>query len=192
MNYQAHYDRLMWRAQNRVLSGYSERHHIVPRCLGGSKHPDNVVRLTPEEHYIAHQLLVKLHPENFRLVWAAAAMAGATQKMAGRANNKLHGWLRRRFAEQIGKRNKGRKMPPGFGAAVSARQLGSKRKPHSEESKRKTSAAMKGRTFTEEHKAKLAAAKLGKRRGPFTEEHSRRMSESQKRAWVLRRKRKGT
>lgn len=30
MDYQSHYDRLITRARTRVLSGYSERHHVVP------------------------------------------------------------------------------------------------------------------------------------------------------------------
>lgn len=29
---------------------YFERHHIKPRCLGGGDEPENIVRLTPEDH----------------------------------------------------------------------------------------------------------------------------------------------
>jgi len=36
---------------------YYEKHHIVPRSLGGTDHPSNLVMLTPKEHYIAHLLL---------------------------------------------------------------------------------------------------------------------------------------
>jgi len=34
-----------------------ERHHILPRSLGGSNDPQNLVKLTVREHYIAHRLL---------------------------------------------------------------------------------------------------------------------------------------
>lgn len=36
MNYSDHYDRLIIRGQNRTpQDGYFEKHHVVPRCLGG-------------------------------------------------------------------------------------------------------------------------------------------------------------
>lgn len=43
------------------LFGYSERHHIVPRALGGGDEPDNLIRLTAEDHFFAHLLLAKIH-----------------------------------------------------------------------------------------------------------------------------------
>lgn len=41
---------------------YYERHHIIPRSLGGSDEPDNLVLLTAREHYLAHYLLWKFMP----------------------------------------------------------------------------------------------------------------------------------
>lgn len=38
---------------------YYENHHILPKSMGGSDDPDNLVWLTPKEHFIAHLLLVK-------------------------------------------------------------------------------------------------------------------------------------
>jgi len=102
MNYQKHYDLLMERARNRLLEGYSERHHVVPRCLGGTDEPDNLVRLTPEEHYVAHQLLVKINGKNQKLIFAAVMM-GSTRK-----NNKTFGWLRRRHALAVSETLRGR------------------------------------------------------------------------------------
>jgi hypothetical protein len=39
--------------------GYCERHHIVPKSLGGSNNSTNLVNLTAREHFIAHVLLTK-------------------------------------------------------------------------------------------------------------------------------------
>lgn len=39
---------------------YYERHHIVPRCLGGNNEPENLVLLTAKEHYVCHRILSKL------------------------------------------------------------------------------------------------------------------------------------
>lgn len=90
MNYLRIYKALMTKALGRTLQGYSESHHIVPRCMGGSDEAHNLVRLTPEEHYLAHQLLCRIHPEDHRLAYAALMMCAA------RPSNKLYGWLRRR------------------------------------------------------------------------------------------------
>jgi len=104
MNYKKIYESLIERGKTRILDQYTENHHIIPRCMGGSDDQDNLVRLTPEEHYVAHQLLVKIYPENYSLAKAAAMM------VSNRPSNKLYGWLRRRFAiaksiEQSGKGN---------------------------------------------------------------------------------------
>lgn len=53
---------------------YSEVHHILPRCLGGSDEPDNLVVLTAREHFLAHYLLTKIYPENFKLIDAFRMM----------------------------------------------------------------------------------------------------------------------
>jgi hypothetical protein len=49
------------RGRESVLEGYSECHHIDPRSLGGSDAPDNLIRLSPEDHYFAHLLLARIH-----------------------------------------------------------------------------------------------------------------------------------
>lgn len=104
MNYKKIYDSLIKRGKNRKLKCYVERHHIVPRCLGGSDVNSNLVELTPEEHYMAHQLLVKIYPGDHALVKAATMM------IPNRPSNKMYGWLRRKFSEvqsfeQSGSRN---------------------------------------------------------------------------------------
>lgn len=96
MNYLYHYNALVSRAQNRQLDIYTESHHIVPRCMGGLDDPANLVNLTPEEHYVAHQLLVKIYSTNHKLVNAAVMMS--LNAKGKRPNNKLYGWLRRRLS----------------------------------------------------------------------------------------------
>jgi hypothetical protein len=60
MDYSKQYNLLMERAKDRVLEVYSENHHIIPKCLGGSDDKSNMARLTAEEHYVAHQLLTRI------------------------------------------------------------------------------------------------------------------------------------
>lgn len=56
------YDTIITRAsqQERNKShSYFERHHIIPRSLGGTDAKSNIVILTAREHYICHLLLTK-------------------------------------------------------------------------------------------------------------------------------------
>jgi hypothetical protein len=103
VNYSNHYFLLCDRAINRKLLAdtYTEKHHIVPRCMGGDDANDNLVRLTPEEHYLAHQLLVKMFPGNHLLIYAVVAMSKLDHNGA-RLNNKSFGWIRRAHARVVG------------------------------------------------------------------------------------------
>lgn len=109
MNYKKIYESLILRAKNRdVIEGYTEKHHILPVCIGGDSSKENIVRLTPEEHYLAHQLLVKMFPkgsaERQKLIYAARAMAVFQDR---RSNNKLYGWVRREHANTLSALYKG-------------------------------------------------------------------------------------
>lgn len=47
-------------AKGRLRVGYTETHHIIPKCLGGSDDPSNLVKLTAKEHFVCHHLLTKM------------------------------------------------------------------------------------------------------------------------------------
>lgn len=79
-----------------------ERHHIIPKCIGGNDDKENLVYMTPEEHYVAHQLLVKIY-HNPSLVYALNMMT-VYSKFSKRTNNKKYGWVRRRFINECKKR----------------------------------------------------------------------------------------
>lgn len=58
--YKATYDRLMNKAIGRkFVKGIYERHHIIPKSLGGANDELNIVCLTYREHFLAHWLLAK-------------------------------------------------------------------------------------------------------------------------------------
>lgn len=75
MNYIKVYDDLVAKCivrglDKKVLNGYFEKHHIIPKCLGGKNTNDNYVLFTAREHVIAHKLLWKAYPDNYSLMWA--------------------------------------------------------------------------------------------------------------------------
>lgn len=110
MNYEKHYEQLIERAKNRNLDCYTEKHHIVPRCMGGNDDYSNIVKLTAREHFIAHILLVKIHPKHYGLIKAVNMMCLANTGMKRESSNRMYGWLKERFSEsasmsQTGKNN---------------------------------------------------------------------------------------
>lgn len=59
---------------NKKIKGF-EIHHIIPRCVGGTNHSDNLVALTMAEHLIAHTLLFKENPNNKKFLTALYHMS---------------------------------------------------------------------------------------------------------------------
>lgn len=75
MDYAAVYGRLVERAKSRPQPLVFERHHVVPKCVGGSLGKENLVLLTPREHLFAHKLLVRMYPQKAGL-WFALTLMG--------------------------------------------------------------------------------------------------------------------
>jgi hypothetical protein len=74
MNYQKIYNQLIEKRKIDILSKkgkiYCERHHIIPKCLGGSDDKSNIVNLTAREHFLSHWLLHRIYPNNSSLALA--------------------------------------------------------------------------------------------------------------------------
>jgi len=111
MQYQKIYDQIIERARTRNLLDYGEKHHIIPRCLGGDNSPSNIVKLTFREHFICHWILCKLNPGNMKIHHAFSIMAMASHKNKQRfeiLTSKHFETVKRYFAPYVGKWNKGR------------------------------------------------------------------------------------
>ncbi len=65
-----------------VKPDYFEKHHILPRSLGGGNEKSNIVRLSIEDHIHAHILLAKIYGGS---MWGAALMM--TKKTIGRTRS---------------------------------------------------------------------------------------------------------
>lgn len=78
MNYRKIYSQLINYRQTNPATGYTEKHHILPRSLGGSDCCTNLVRVTAREHFIAHLLLTKMYQpgtvEYYKMVCAFTMM----------------------------------------------------------------------------------------------------------------------
>lgn len=190
MNYKMHYDNLINRTKTRTLTCYKERHHIVPRCMGGSDDEENIVDLTAAEHYVAHQLLLKLYPTNYKLAYACHMMSTKLNKR----NNKSYSWVREKMAKANSVILKGMKRAPRnkeWSDKISEALKGKKQsiesnlkrskslsgREISKETKSKNSIAARSRT--KEHQDKLNKSNTGKKRSEETKEKLRLVSERQ-------------
>ena len=124
-----------------------EKHHVWPKCMGGPDEASNLVKLTPEEHFLAHQLLIKMFPDNNKLVYAARMMC--IDANGKRVNNKMYGWLKRRHSKAMSLSRKGK---TSF----------NKGKNMSDDQKSKISNAHKGKKHSDETKIKMSESKKGK------------------------------
>ena len=62
---------------------YYEKHHIIPRCLGGDDLKSNLITLTYPEHIFAHLCLISIHYENpnyYKLLHAFCMMLSITTR----------------------------------------------------------------------------------------------------------------
>ena len=108
MNYQKIYDNLVAKRQlqpalkQEGTYGSVEWHHIIPRCLGGSDDESNLVCFYPREHYIAHLLLWKMHPNNPKL-WCAvfflSSMSNFFRQSKFKFNSRLYACLRKQYGK---------------------------------------------------------------------------------------------
>jgi hypothetical protein len=137
------------------VMGYVERHHIIPRSIGGSDNKSNLVFLTAREHFICHLLLIKMVQEI-----NLPSMIFAIQNFRNRKKNKSKDYkigsrtyemIKKLASDEMSKLLKGR-TPWNKGIA------------QSKESNIKRSAALKGKKHTQEHRRKNAEARIGVKR----------------------------
>ena len=104
-----------------IASGeYTERHHVVPKSLGGTNESDNIIRLTAGDHFFAHLCLAKSYGEG---QWAGV-FAMAHLHSSKHRKKKLAAISKRRFV-QLARVNTGK---------ANAKRL--KGKPYREDSSR--------------------------------------------------------
>ena len=140
---------------------YSERHHIIPRCLGGTDDEENLIYLTLKEHFIAHKLLAEENPDNSKLIKAYWMMCNHSKVCSPEDYEEG----RRNFINSI----KGSNNPfsrPEVKEKLKEYQHGMKGKKHSEETKLKMSESHKN--MSDETRLRMCIA--ARNRPPVSDE----------------------
>lgn len=151
--YEKTYNQLIERGKLRgldkkKLNGYYEKHHIIPKCMGGKNNKENLVLLTAKEHLLAHMILFRLNPSDNLLLMSVNAMLSPGNKSNFRQKVSLStaSYYRKLYSESL------------------------KGKHHSEETKRKISESLKGRKLSKEHVESIRKRTIGKHPSEETRE----------------------
>jgi hypothetical protein len=160
---------------------YHERHHIIPKCMGGDNSLENLIDLYAREHFIAHQLLSQENPENQKLAYAWWRMCNIENK-----SKEIYGIspeeyeeARIKFSDISSQKMKGENNPNyGKPTWTKGRHL-------SEETRRKLSESHKGKVLSEETRKKISEKQTRK---ATSKETRIKMSESAKKSWTEERR----
>jgi hypothetical protein len=174
--YTSCYFNIINRAKSRsILGSYTEKHHIIPKSLGGNNSKDNLVKLTAKEHYICHLLLPKMtigvaKRSMWHALWKIVNQKRPMQdryKISSRqyevikiANSIA---LRERNLGKIGP-NKGKKFSEETKQKMSLSAKGRKPSPQAVEalinSRKGKPPSNKGKPMSQEQKDKISASRL--------------------------------
>jgi len=138
------------------------KHHIIPKHAGGTDDPDNLVYLSVKEHAIAHAKLYLEHGDLKDYLAYKGLRKQIGQEEIFRECSRIGGLKNKnqpKSKEHSKKISQSHKNNPVF------------RKPHTEESKIKTSKSMKGNKNSSNHSSP---------------EFRKKQSEVMKRAWAKR------
>lgn len=172
LNYQKIYeDFISARKLSGKPGGYSESHHIVPRSMGGSDDPDNLISLSPADHFFAHLLLAKIHKGPMSSALFLMSSAGSASARGNKAKRWAYDFAKKSMASE--KRKLVGPLNPFYGMS------------HSEETKSKISknrtgkmtgdnhfaygvpSPLRGRSLPNETKLKISKANSGASNGMY-------------------------
>ncbi len=116
MDYKNIYYNIIENAKKETIAGnrddgYYEKHHIIPKSLGGTNKKENLVKLSAREHFICHWLLVKMYDkgtiERKKMLYALWRMynKGAPKQTEHYINSRAYESLRIEFSKNIAEMN---------------------------------------------------------------------------------------
>lgn len=177
------YNKIIDKASSRTSLIIKEKHHIIPRSLGGDNSKSNLVNLTPKEHYVCHLLLTK-----FTVGDAKRKMSYALHRLTNTPNQRIkssiiYNIIRTSHALMLSEKYTGMSIQDRFGKPYS-HEISSYQKQRiaesnslrvwTEESKKKLSDSQKlrrinnpasfnvGKSKTSQHKENMSISKINK------------------------------
>lgn len=151
--YNKWYFSIVKHAQARQNISYVEKHHIIPKSLGGNNQKLNIVCLTAREHFICHRLLTKMTEGKNKIkmlyaVWAMTTFKGKHKQRTYKILSRTYELLKTQIAQERSKNYKGKPWTKS-------------RKIAQEQRKNKPSKSL-GRKLTLEHRLNISNSRMGK------------------------------
>lgn len=178
--YETWYNNIIKNARKKNIGEGYEVHHIIPRCFGGDNSQENLVKLTPREHFVCHWILVKMHTGDKRgkminALYMMRAEGPYQKRYHTKITSRIYQKLREEYAQYISKKNKGRKQPLEEKIKQIAAITGRKRAPFSDEWRAKLSESKKGKNnnrygviVSEKTREKMSQKAKGRKQSPET------------------------
>lgn len=201
MDYTKIYNELMLSRKNikrDKKTGIFENHHIIPKCLNGNNTKENMVLLTPKEHYIAHLLLTQMYDgkNKAKMCYALLMMCGNNKFQNRVVSSRQYEYAKNIVSENCKGENAsfyGKKLSDIVKQNLSLRMMGEnnpskkypiwnkgkKTKALTQTHKDKISKKLKSnnRKLSETHKQTISKALKDK---PKSDEHKKKLSELNK------------
>lgn len=169
MNYKRIYESIIHNATRRTLTGYTEKHHIVPVSSGGIDDESNLVELTAREHFICHWLLSKFTKgkDKAKMVYALRMMKMENphqQRYDTKITARVYENLKVEYAKVLSETFRGRSYPGELNGMYGKNHNKKSKQLMSKNRKGKTAGkknGMYGKTHTQEAKDKVSIANKG-------------------------------
>lgn len=105
------YYQIIESAKSNNYQGYTEKHHIIPKSLGGKDNQSNLVCLTAKQHFICHMLLTKMvikstHKQKMsHALWAMTTLENPNCQHRYKNNARTYDYARRLYSKNMSKNN---------------------------------------------------------------------------------------
>ncbi len=171
--YKKWYDNIIAIGKHQREPGY-ERHHILPKSLGGTDEKFNLIFITAREHFICHWLLTKIYPtgeEHWKMLNALRMMRAENknqQRYQTKITSRVYAKLKEEYSELQSERFSGANNP-FYG------------KTHTDEviqRIREANTGEKNGAKQIDARRKITDSKLGKKRAEFSEEWKTNMAKA--------------
>lgn len=152
--YLTRYQKLISHYKTKFIDGFYEKHHIIPKCLGGTDEKSNIVLLPTRVHFIAHAFLHKAYPKELKLAQAFGMMVATNKYHKGRKyNSRLYEMSKYARSNTM----KGVPRPEWVKEKLRVPKINKEnyKKPKTKEHSEKISQGLKGKKKTKEHISKL-------------------------------------
>jgi hypothetical protein len=131
-------------AKSRIsIDGYIEKHHIIPKSLGGNNKKENIIALTAREHFICHSDRMTYGCNRQKMAFASNMMLCGSERYI--PCSRIYKIVKDEFSKHISKIHTGKVQTEESNIKRSIAQKGIPKGPQTEDHKRNNRLSKKGK-----------------------------------------------